>query len=149
MRCPSCGYQEDKVLDSRAAREGAAIRRRRQCQDCNHRFTTYEEIVRGELRVVKADGRHEELSRQKLVGGVMRACEKRPVSVSQIEGLVDGVLEELQHDYDREVPSREIGDKVMARLERLDDVAYVRFASVYKRFGDVSQFTNAIRDMGK
>lgn len=149
MRCPACGHQEDRVLDSRSAREGAAIRRRRECRGCEHRFTTYEEVVRDELRVMKSDGRHEVLNRQKLVSGLMRACEKRPVSVSQIEALVDWILEEIQRDYDREVPSREIGDKIMKRLEKLDQIAYVRFASVYKRFADVSQFTNEIRDMNK
>ncbi len=149
MRCPSCGDLEDKVLDSRSARDGAAIRRRRECQSCHHRYTTFEEVVKDELRVVKHDGRHETLNRHKLIRGVTRACEKRPVSVAQIEALVDSVLDEVQRYYDREIQSMEIGEKVIARLEKLDDVAYVRFASVYKRFADVSQFANAIRELKK
>ncbi len=147
MRCPVCGHLEDKVLDSRSARDGAAIRRRRECQDCSHRYTTFEEIVRDELRVIKHDGRHETLSRPKLIRGVTRACEKRPVSVIQIENLVDAVLEEVQRDYDREIHSIEIGRKVISRLEKIDDIAYIRFASVYKRFENVNQFANAIREL--
>jgi transcriptional repressor NrdR len=147
MRCPKCGHNDDKVLDSRAARDGSAIRRRRACLGCNHRFTTYEEIVKDALRVVKRDGRREELSRLKLMSGIMRACEKRPVSPAQIEALVDEIIEETEQGFDAEVPSSVIGEKVMARLEKLDEVAYVRFASVYKRFADVNQFLNAIHDI--
>jgi transcriptional repressor NrdR len=144
MRCPKCGHIDDKVLDSRAARDGVAIRRRRACLGCNHRFTTYEEIVKDALRVIKRDGRREEISRLKLMSGILRACEKRPISPLQIEELVDGILEQIEQEYDSEVPSGAIGEKVMARLETLDEVAYVRFASVYKRFADVNQFLNAI-----
>ena len=145
MRCPKCGHTDDKVLDSRAARDGAAIRRRRACLACHQRFTTYEEVVKDVVRVVKRDGRREELSRLKLMGGIMRACEKRPIGPAQIEALVDEVMEERDQSYDAEVPSSVIGEKVMTRLEKLDEVAYVRFASVYKRFADVNQFLSAIQ----
>jgi transcriptional repressor NrdR len=145
MRCPKCGHTDDKVLDSRAAREGDAIRRRRACLACNQRFTTYEEIVKDALRVVKRDGRREEFSRLKLMNGIMRACEKRPISPMQIEEMVDEITDQIEQEYDTEVPTGVIGEKVMARLEKLDEVAYVRFASVYKRFADVNQFLNAIQ----
>ncbi len=147
MRCPRCGHTEDKVIDSRASRAGDVIRRRRSCEGCGHRFTTREEVVKVELHVIKRDGRREELSREKLVNGVARACEKRPVSMEQIEALVDGIVAEMENEFEREVPSETIGEKVMERLEKLDDVAYVRFASVYRRFKDVNQFLNAIQGM--
>ena len=147
MRCPKCGHTDDKVLDSRAARDGSAIRRRRACLGCNQRFTTYEEIVKDALRVIKRDGRREELSRLKLMSGIMRACEKRPISPMQIEEVVDEIIDQIEQEYDTEVPTGVIGEKVIARLEKLDEVAYVRFASVYKRFADVNQFLNAIHDI--
>jgi transcriptional repressor NrdR len=147
MRCPKCGHQDDKVLDSRAARDGVAIRRRRSCLACGQRFTTFEEIVKDALHVVKRDGRHEEFSRLKLMSGIMRACEKRPVSPARIEELVDEIVEEIEQQCEAEVPSQAIGEKVMQRLEKLDEVAYVRFASVYRRFADVNQFLNAIREV--
>ncbi|MGI6495869.1 MAG: transcriptional regulator NrdR [Kiritimatiellia bacterium] len=147
MKCPKCGQDKDKVLDSRSARDGSAIRRRRECQECNQRFTTYEEIVKDSLRVVKRDGRHEEFSRVKLQNGIQRACEKRPVSAAQISSMIDSILDELDQEFDIDVPSSAIGQKVMDKLEKLDVVAYVRFASVYKRFADVNQFLNAVRDI--
>ncbi|MBM4163934.1 MAG: transcriptional repressor NrdR [Lentisphaerae bacterium] len=147
MRCPKCGHMDDKVLDSRSTREGASVRRRRECLACSQRFTTYEEIVRDELRVVKRDGRREDLSRAKLTAGVLRACEKRPITQAQIEALVDSVLDEVSKTCDVEVSTNAIGEKVMIRLKNLDEVAYVRFASVYRRFADVNQFLNAIQDM--
>jgi len=147
MRCPKCGHMDDKVLDSRSARDGASVRRRRECLACNQRFTTYEEIVRDELRVVKRDGRREDLSRAKLTAGVLRACEKRPITQAQIEALVDSVLDEVSQTGDVEVSTNAIGEKVMIRLKKLDEVAYVRFASVYRRFADVNQFLNAIKNM--
>ncbi|MCF7837396.1 MAG: transcriptional regulator NrdR [Candidatus Marinimicrobia bacterium] len=147
MRCPKCGEQNDKVIDSRGARNGDAIRRRRACLACGQRFTTYEEVVRCALRVVKRDGRHEELDRHKLMSGIERACEKRPIGLKQIEALVDGVLSEVEAEYEREVPSTVIGKKVMERLNRLDEVAYVRFASVYRRFRDVNQFLNEVEGL--
>lgn len=147
MRCPKCSNLEDKVIDSRSARSGAVIRRRRMCLSCGHRFTTYEEVVKDRLRVVKRDGRHEEIDRGKLISGIERACEKRPISPEQIESMVDGIFDELEAEYEREVPSQAIGAKVMDRLEKLDEVAFVRFASVYRRFRDVNQFLNAIQGM--
>jgi transcriptional repressor NrdR len=138
---------EDKVLDSRVARNGDATRRRRVCMRCGYRFTTYEEVVRPKLRVIKSDGRHEEFNRDKLMGGIERACEKRPVSAGDIESVVDSLIEEIESEYEREVPSKVVGQKVMDRLEKLDEVAFVRFASVYRQFRDVNQFVNAIQDM--
>ncbi|MEI6970712.1 MAG: transcriptional regulator NrdR [bacterium] len=147
MRCPRCSHIDDRVLDSRSARMGDTIRRRRMCLGCGHRFTTYEEVVRTKLRVVKRDGRHEELDRNKLAGGIERACEKRPISTEQIDNIVQGIIADLENDYEREVPSKTIGMKVMDRLEKLDEVAYIRFASVYKRFKDVTQFVKTVDEL--
>ncbi len=147
MRCPKCGNLNDKVIDSRIVRNGDVIRRRRLCLNCGYRFTTYEEVVKASLRVIKRDGRHEELDRHKLQAGIERACEKRPISVQQIESLVDEIIGELDSEYEREVPSTVIGEKVMERLEKLDEVAYVRFASVYRRFRDVNQFLSEVEGL--
>jgi transcriptional repressor NrdR len=147
MRCPKCDHQDDKVIDSRSVRNGDVIRRRRVCLKCGYRFTTYEEVVKASLRVIKRDGRHEDLDRKKLMGGIERACEKRPVSVQQIEALVDGIIGELESEYEREVPTTVIGQKVMDKLEELDEVAYVRFASVYRRFRDVNQFLSEVEGL--
>jgi transcriptional repressor NrdR len=147
MRCPKCSHEEDKVLDSRSVRNGDATRRRRVCMRCGHRFTTYEEVLRPKLRIVKRDGRREDLDREKLISGMERACEKRPVSAAQIENIADAIIEDLEGEYDREAPGRVVGKKVMDHLERLDEVAYVRFASVYRRFKTVDQFLNQIEGM--
>ena len=147
MICSSCGSDDDKVLESRSVRGGLAIRRRRVCLQCGRRFTTYEEILRDSMMVVKRDGRLEEFSRQKLLGGITRACRKRPVTLETIEGKVDEIIERLESDYDREIPSRDIGELVMRMLMDLDQVAYVRFASVYRRFEDVDQFVNEVKGM--
>ncbi|MGA1193942.1 MAG: transcriptional regulator NrdR [Kiritimatiellia bacterium] len=147
MKCPKCSHLDDKVIDSRSIRNGDVIRRRRVCLNCGHRFTTYEEVVKASLRVIKRDGRHEDLDRRKLLGGVERACEKRPISVQQIESVVDTILGQLEAEYEREVPSTVIGQKVMDQLEDLDEVAYVRFASVYRRFRDVNQFLNEVESL--
>jgi transcriptional repressor NrdR len=147
MRCPKCSHQEDKVTDSRSANDGAMIRRRRSCIRCGYRFTTYEQIVKAKLRVVKNDGRHEDFNRQKLVNGIERACEKRPVSAEVIDRMVDSIIEDVESEFEREVPTQVIGEKVMLKLEALDEVAFVRFASVYRRFRDVNQFLSAIKDM--
>ena len=147
MRCPKCEHLDDKVIDSRAVRNGDAIRRRRVCLKCGHRFTTYEEVVKASLRVIKRDGRHEEFDRHKLLAGIQRACQKRPVSVQQIEGVVDAIISEVESEYEREVPSTIIGQKVMKKLEELDEVAYVRFASVYRRFRDVNQFLSEVEGL--
>ena len=147
MKCPACSYDEDKVLESRTAREGLAIRRRRECLKCNHRFTTYEEVLRDELMVVKRDGSTQEFSRQKLIDGVLRACRKRPISVEQVESLIDAVIENIEKNYERDVPSQKIGEWVMTGLQVLDPVAFIRFASVYRKFSDVQQFLNEIQQM--
>ena len=147
MRCPKCEHADDKVIDSRAVRNGDVIRRRRVCLNCSYRFTTYEEVVKATLRVIKRDGRHEDFDRKKMLHAVGIACGKRNISTQQIEGLVDAVITELETEYDREVPSTVIGRKVMDRLEKLDEVAYVRFASVYRRFRDVSQFLSEVEGL--
>ncbi len=144
MKCPKCGALEDKVLDSRSARDGAAIRRRRECASCGFRFTTYEEIDRDEVIVVKRDGRREAFSRAKLEGGIRASCQKRNVSDEQIRTLIDGVIASLEGG---EIPSIRIGELVMERLKNLDEVAYIRFASVYRKFTDVKQFLSAITEM--
>jgi transcriptional repressor NrdR len=147
MRCPKCTHLDDKVIDSRTVREGSVIRRRRVCLQCGHRFTTYEEVVKASLKVIKRDGRHEDLDRKKLMGGIERACEKRPISSQQMEAVVDGIISELESEFEREVPTTIIGQKVMDKLEELDEVAYVRFASVYRRFRDVNQFLSEVEGL--
>ncbi|MGE4488394.1 MAG: transcriptional regulator NrdR [Kiritimatiellales bacterium] len=142
MKCPKCEHRENKVIDSREVREGESIRRRRLCLNCGHRFTTYEEVIRAELQVIKRDGRREELSREKLMQSLAIACQKRPISIQQIEQMTNSVITQIEAEYEREVPSTAIGTKVMNLLEKLDEVAYVRFASVYRRFKDVNQFMN-------
>ena len=146
MKCPKCGSDDDKVLDSRAVRDGAAIRRRRECTVCGSRFTTHEEIDRDEVTVVKQDGTREPFSRQKLEKGVRIACHKRPVSEDQLQTLLDSVVAALEGE---EVPTSKIGELVMERLHALDEVAYIRFASVYRRFTDVNQFLSTITEMVK
>jgi transcriptional repressor NrdR len=146
MKCPKCGSDDDKVLDSRAVRDGAAIRRRRECTVCGARFTTHEEIDRDEVTVVKQDGTREPFSRQKLEKGVRIACQKRPVSEDQLQSLLDSVVASLEGE---EVPTSKIGELVMERLHALDEVAYIRFASVYRRFTDVNQFLSTITEMVK
>jgi len=147
MRCPKCGYLKDKVIDSRIAKDGMAIRRRRLCLKCGQRFTTYEEITRANLQVVKRDGRHEEIDRNKLRRGISRACQKRAIGVEQIDKIVDSILSELDVEFEREVSSSVIGEKVMERLQKLDEVAYVRFASVYRRFKDVNEFLTEVKGL--
>ena len=146
MKCPKCGSDDDKVLDSRSVRDGAAIRRRRECVVCGARFTTHEEIDRDEVTVVKQDGSREPFSRQKLEKGVRIACQKRPVSEDQLQSLLDSVVASLEGE---EVPTSKIGEQVMERLHALDEVAYIRFASVYRRFTDVNQFLSTITEMVK
>ncbi len=147
MRCPKCGHQDDKVLDSRAAHDGKAIRRRRECLACSYRFTTFEEILKDELSVIKRDGRREDFSRQKLLSGITRACLKRHITNEQIDKIVDSVIETLQRRDSTDIPSSEIGELVMRALLKLDQVAYVRFASVYQRFEDVEQFKHVIDEV--
>ena len=144
MRCPKCGGPEDKVIDSRSSREGRAIRRRRVCLQCGHRYTTYEQIERSELVVIKRDGRRELFSREKLFWGLQKACEKRPVSQEVIQEVAERITEELATEYDREVPVMAIGERVMSALRAIDKVAYVRYASVYRRFEEADEFVEVV-----
>ncbi|MGA2176784.1 MAG: transcriptional regulator NrdR [Verrucomicrobiota bacterium] len=147
MRCPKCGNQDDKVIDSRASREGSTIRRRRQCLQCDHRFTTYEEIEHEGLMVVKRDGRREEFSKEKLLAGLKKACQKRPISPKVIEDLVERIMDEISDKYEREVPGMAIGERVMEGLREIDKVAYVRFASVYRRFEEATEFVREVKKL--
>jgi transcriptional repressor NrdR len=147
MKCPYCGYKEDKVVDSRATAEESAIRRRRECLKCGKRFTTYEYIEEVSLMVIKKDGRREAFDRKKILSGVIKACEKRPVSMDKMEEIVTQVERAIQKKSDREVSSSRIGELVMGKLKQLDDVAYVRFASVYRQFKDVGQFMVELKDI--
>jgi len=147
MRCPKCGCQDDKVIDSRASREGATIRRRRECVSCNFRFTTYEEIERAGLVVVKRDARREDFSREKLLSGVRKACQKRPIGPKLIEDLVEKIVNEVTDKYEREVPAEAIGKLVMDGLRDIDEVAYVRFASVYRRFQEATDFVQEVKKL--
>jgi transcriptional repressor NrdR len=147
MRCPKCGCQDDKVIDSRASREGATIRRRRQCIACGHRFTTYEEIEREGLMVMKRDSRHEEFSKEKLLSGIKKACQKRPITPKVMEDLVDHIMDEVTGKYDQEVPAEAIGKLVMEGLRGIDEVAYVRFASVYRRFQEATDFVHEVKKL--
>ena len=147
MRCPKCTSIEDKVGDSRVSKEGNTIRRRRECAECGYRYTTIESLVRDGMMVIKRDGRREDFDREKLMHAVRAACHKRPVDLEQLTMLVDDVLDAMEASYDAEIPSNAIGDAVMQRLRKIDQVAYVRFASVYKEFRDVTEFVTEIRDM--
>ena len=147
MKCPFCGHEEDKVVDSRASSNGSSIRRRRECLGCGKRFTTYEHVEEQPLMVIKKDGRREPFDRHKLLGGLVKACEKRPVSMEALERLVDELERELSQQFEREAPSREIGERVMKKLHAIDPVAYVRFASVYREFKDVEQFMRELKEL--
>ena len=147
MRCPKCSCQDDKVIDSRASREGATIRRRRECLSCAHRFTTYEEVEHQGLMVLKRDGRHEEFSKDKLLSGIKKACQKRPISPKVMEDLGDKIRDEITDKFEREVPGEAIGKLVMEGLREVDDVAYVRFASVYRRFQEATDFIHEVKKM--
>ncbi|HUI07904.1 MAG TPA: transcriptional regulator NrdR [Verrucomicrobiae bacterium] len=149
MQCPKCRSVDDKVIDSRSSRDGALIRRRRECLKCGARFTTYEEIYREKLRVKKRSSQYEEFDRRKLLAGIEKACEKRLVTTEQIEALADRVITELENEFGREVTSKQIGERVMDHLRKLDAVAYVRFASVYRQFRDAEQFIDEIKQMDK
>jgi len=145
MRCPYCGNKNDSVIDSRASKNGASIRRRRECLKCKRRFTTYEYVERVPLMVIKKDGRREPFEREKLIKGIMVACEKRPVSMKRMEKLVDDIERYIERKHDREVASKEIGELAMKHLHELDEIAYVRFASVYRQFRDVGQFMKELK----
>jgi transcriptional repressor NrdR len=149
MKCPACGNPETRVNDSRNAREGAEIRRRRQCDSCHTRFTTYERAEHTTPAVIKKDGRREPWNRDKLLSGLFKACEKRPISIEDIEALADNVGEELSAKGEPEIPAERIGESIMRRLRDLDEVAYVRFASVYRSFKDIDEFMNELGDLIK
>ena len=149
MRCPKCSSTRDQVIDSRMTNEGAVIRRRRECLRCNHRFTTYEEVFQQELHVVKKDGRHETFQKQKIRQGLEKACEKRPVSMEQIDRMVDAITDEIERRYEREVPAKAIGEIVMNQLRNEDEVAYVRYASVYRQFRDIGEFVKEIQTLSE
>ena len=149
MKCPFCGNLGDTVVDSRESKEGNSIRRRRECLGCSKRYTSREHIEEIEYRVIKKNGSPEPFQRQKLIGGLLRACEKRPVSVQQLEGIADRIESELQDRPDREMKTTEIGAHIMDELRRIDQVAYVRFASVYRQFRDVGEFKREIDELQK
>jgi transcriptional repressor NrdR len=149
VRCPSCGHLEDRVIDSRSAREGQSIRRRRECLKCRRRFTTYETVETTPLLVIKKDGRREPFSREKILNGLLRACEKRPIPAEKIHAIVDVIENDLARQAVEEVPSSVIGERVMEQLHKLDEVAYVRFASVYRHFKDLNQFLEELRSLLK
>jgi transcriptional repressor NrdR len=149
MRCPKCGCLEDKVIDSRASGGGTTIRRRRECTKCGHRYTTYEEIERPRLMIVKRDGRSEELSREKLTASILKACQKRPVTQEAIDSLVEQIIEDLGNNFDREVPYGAVGTRVMEGLRALDPVAYVRYASIYRRFDEATDFVQEVKKLEK
>ncbi len=147
MKCPVCHYSETKVVDSRVTKDGTAIRRRRECLQCGYRFTTYERVEMQLPMVIKRDGRREMFSREKVIEGIRKACQKRPISMDQIESFVDELERELVATGEREVPSTMIGERVMEKLHEWDDVAYVRFASVYRQFQDVNEFIEQIQKL--
>lgn len=147
MRCAKCNSFEDKVIDSRLSKDGFSIRRRRECLDCGHRFTTYEQVERRDMLVVKRDGAREPFKKDKLLGGLVKACEKRPVSIEVLEQAVEEIVNEIASENLKEIPSRMIGPKVMARLQDIDPVAFVRYASVYRQFQDVGEFQDVIRSL--
>jgi transcriptional repressor NrdR len=149
MKCPFCAHADDKVIDSRASSEGSAVRRRRECLKCGKRFTTYEVVEEMPLLVVKKDGRRQPYDRLKIISGIQKACEKRPVSSEKIEELVAAIEREIYKRFDREVQSRDIGSLIMDKLASLDEVAYVRFASVYRQFKDVNQFMSELKGLLK
>jgi transcriptional repressor NrdR len=147
VKCPYCGHLGDKVVDSREGKEGEVIRRRRECLDCGKRFTSYERIDEIPYMVIKKDGTRERFERQKVVAGLLKACEKRPVSIASVEKVADRVEAMLQDRPEKEIPTAEIGAFVMQELKRLDKVAYVRFASVYRHFRDIGEFMNELKDL--
>jgi transcriptional repressor NrdR len=146
LKCPYCGYSESKVVDSRPTEE-VAIRRRRECEKCGKRFTTYEKIEEMPLIIVKKDGSREVYQRSKMMNGLLRACEKRPISISQIEAIADDIEKELYNSMEKEIESKRIGELVMNRLKKIDDVAYVRFASVYRQFKDINTFLEELNKL--
>ncbi len=147
MKCPFCSFDEDKVIDSRSSNEGKSVRRRRECISCKKRFTTYEYVEEVPLMVIKKDGRREPFDRNKVLSGILKACEKRPVSMEKVEATVDKVEKDLQKTFDKEVKAQSVGELVMEHLHKLDEVAYVRFASVYRQFKDINQFMKELKEI--
>lgn len=149
MKCPFCDDLEDKVVDSRMAKEGELIRRRRECLSCKRRYTTYERIEESLPMVVKKDGRREPFDRTKILSGLKKACEKRPISVATIEAVTDRIEKRIQEMGETEIPSRAVGEEIMKELHNLDQVAYVRFASVYREFKDIDQFMDELKALAR
>jgi transcriptional repressor NrdR len=147
LRCPFCQHMDDRVIDSRLSKEGDMIRRRRECTHCLRRFTTYERVEETLPLVIKKDGRRENFDRGKILAGLHKACEKRPISVETLEKLVDRIEQKLQEGGEREIPSRVVGEQIMLELQNLDEVAYVRFASVYRSFKDVNEFMSEVKEL--
>jgi transcriptional repressor NrdR len=147
MRCPFCGYHDSKVVDSRVAKDGDSIRRRRECINCNRRFTTYERIEEVAQMVIKKDGRREPFDRWKIKSGILKAIEKRAVSMEQVDAMINSIERDLFNTNEHEVTTKAIGEAVMSRLKQLDEVAYVRFASVYRQFRDINEFMSELKDM--
>lgn len=147
MKCPYCGYSESKVIDSRPADEGASIRRRRECLVCQKRFTTYEIVESLPMVVIKKDGSRQSFDRRKVLGGMIRACEKRPVPLAELEKIADEIEQDLQNSMEREISTEKIGEQVMDRLKKVDEVAYVRFASVYRQFKDIDTFMTELNKL--
>ena len=147
MKCPYCGYKEDKVIDSRSSSGGNSIRRRRECLKCERRFTTYEYIEQIPLLVVKKAGQREPFDRTKILSGIIKACEKRPVSMQKMEDMVTSIERIVMRKYEKEIPSTIVGELIMEKLAEIDDVAYVRFASVYRQFKDVNQFMKELQEI--
>ena len=147
MKCPYCGFSESKVIDSRPAEEGASIRRRRECLSCAKRFTTYETVESLPMVVVKKDGSRQSFDRRKVLGGMIRACEKRPVPLGELENIAAEIEQELQNSMEREISTAVIGEQVMTRLKKVDEVAYVRFASVYRQFKDIDTFMTELNKL--
>ncbi len=147
MKCPTCHYKETKVIDSRLSSDGGSIRRRRECLKCEKRFTTYEYVEEVPLMVVKRDGRRQPFDRKKIISGLIKACEKRPVSIDKMEEMTSEIERHIQKNYEREVNAKNIGELIMEKLAGLDEVAYVRFASVYRQFRDVNQFMQELKGM--
>ena len=147
MKCPFCGEINNKVIDSRLSKNGDVIRRRRECIECRRRFTTYEHIEEIPIMIIKKDGRREVFNREKVRSGIQRACEKRDISMDVIEEFVDELERDLRETGKKEIPSREIGERIITRLHELDDVAYVRFASVYREFKDVNDFVDELKNL--
>lgn len=145
MKCPTCNFKETKVVDSRLSGEGNSIRRRRECLDCQYRFTTYEYVEQVPLMVIKRDGRRQPFDRKRIIAGLLKACEKRPVSIDTIEEITNEVERFVQKNFEREVQTQDIGEVVMEKLAHLDEVAYVRFASVYRQFRDINQFMSELK----